>query len=93
MQRADANVKMKDGIQEDEELVIFSQDVKALYHSLDIDDITESIRKAVMETKVTFKNVDMETVGKYLAIHMTKEEQKKLNIVSCIPDREGETKG
>ena len=95
MQRAveDANVKMEDGIQEDEELVIFSQDVIALYPSLDIDDITESVRKAVMDTKVSFKNIDMETVGKYLAIHMTKEEQKKLNIVSCIPDREGETKG
>ena len=92
MQRAveDANVKVEDGLQEDEELIIFSQDVEMLYISLNIEDITESVRKAVMETKVTFKNLDMESVGKYLAIHMTIEEQKKLIIVSCIPDREGE---
>ena len=46
-----------------------------------------------MDTEITFKNLDMKTVGKYLAIHMTKEEQRKMNIVSCVPDREGETKG
>ena len=46
-----------------------------------------------METKLTFDNVDMKTVGKYLAINMSKKEQKSLNIVSCIPTREGEAEG
>ena len=95
MQRAvgDANEKTNNGGEDEDEVVLISQDVRALYPSLDIQDITEAVREAMMETKLTFDNVDMKTVGKYLAINMSKKEQKSLNIVSCIPTREGEAEG
>ena len=78
MQRAvgDANEKTNNGGEDEDEVVLISQDVRALYPSLDIQDITEAVREAMMETKLTFDNVDMKTVGKYLAINMSKKEQK-----------------
>ena len=78
MQRAvgDANDKAKD-VGEEDDIIIFSQDVRALYPSLDIEDITEAVREAMMETELSFENVDVETVGKYLAVNMSKADRKK----------------
>ena len=47
----------------------------------------------MMETTMEFENVDMREIAKYLAINMSKEDQRNLHIISCIPDRVVELEG
>ena len=92
MQRAVHDVN-KDAVDSETKRIIFSQDVKALYPSLSIEDIKELVKEVMMETEVEYKNLDIKMVAKYLAVNMTKEEQRKENIISCIPDRLTELEG
>jgi hypothetical protein len=85
MQRAVHDVNKKE--MNETKKVIFSQDVKALYPSLSIEDVKELVVASIMETEVEFLNVDIKMVGKYLAVNLTKDEQSKQNIISCLPDR------
>ena len=79
------------------DIIILIQDVRALYHSLDIDETIKIVFEAMMESEVKFDDVDIKDVAKYIAISMSQEDQRKLSIISCIPDRvvelEGEVKG
>jgi hypothetical protein len=61
-------------------LVVISQDVKALYPSLDWDVVIEIVGKLIEETDVKFENMDYRVLGKYLAIHLTPEEITKNNL-------------
>ena len=49
---------------------------------------------AIMETEVEFLSVDKKKmVAKYLAVNLTEDEQRKQNIICCIPDRVTELEG
>jgi hypothetical protein len=69
------------------DLVVISQDVKALYPSLDWEDVIEIVGKLIEETDVKFENMDYRVLGKYLAIHLTPEEITKNNLKTVIPKR------
>ena len=68
-----------------------------MYPSLDIDETIKIVFEATMESEVKCDDVDIKDVAKYIAISMSQEDQRKLSIISCIPDRvvelEGEVKG
>ena len=42
---------------------------------------------------MSFENIDYIEVGKYLAVSYEREELKKANVISCIPNRNVETEG
>ena len=46
-----------------------------------------------MESEVEFENVEINEVAKYLAINLSKDDQRLLNIISCIPDGVVELEG
>ena len=63
-------------IQETFAPVIVGADVKALYPSLSDLESALICYKAVIETKVTFTNINYRLATKYIAICMTDDEQK-----------------
>ena len=69
------------------EIVVISQDVKALYPSLDWDTIVKIIGKILEETEIVFKDINYRNLGKYLAVHMTPEEISKDNLQSVVPTK------
>ena len=82
-------------ISEDRELVVLSQDVKALYPSIKKEETIKIVGKLIEETEIEFDDVDYKCLGKYLAVHLTPEEIANNNLISVIPARrkEKETQG
>ena len=93
MQRAmeDANEEIER--LEIEDAVIFSTDVKALYPSLDLDDVLEAVEKVVIESKYELENVDVKELAKYLKIVVTKEELERRRLTAHLPRRAVEVEG
>ena len=71
----------------DEEVIIFSKDVKALYPSLDHQDVMEAVKRAMIETPMKFANIDWKEAAKYLVVNMSEEELRAKRVWSCIPER------
>ena len=69
------------------EIIVISQDVKALYPSINWDEIVRIFGKILEETSVTFGDVDYRGLGKGLAIHLSQEEIAKNNLTSIIQRR------
>ena len=82
-------------ISEDRELVVLSQDVKALYPSIKKEETIKIVGKLIEETEIEFDDVDYKCLGKYLAVHLTPEEIANNNLISVIPAmrKEKETQG
>ena len=57
------------------EIVVVSQDVRALYPSLDWETVVWIVGKILEETAITFEEVDYKKLGKYLA-HFRKRKYK-----------------
>ena len=69
------------------EIILISQYVKALYPSLDWDEIVKLVGKLLEETDVSFKDIDYKQIGKFLAVHLSPEEIARNNLKSVIPKR------
>ena len=57
--------------------IIGSMDVKALYPSIDIDFAVEKCVEMIIESGVTFENVDTDELGLYLSLVAEEEELEK----------------
>ena len=68
-------------------------DAEALYPSLDIEDIKESVWTLVNKSNIEFKHLDTQELVKFIAVMYTKDEQRKHQIISTIPDRQVELDG
>ena len=80
-----AVMKMANNVQVDNDLVVGSADVKALYPSLDIDFTIENVCDVFFESDVQVKGVDYEEVGLYLAINTEPEVLQRSNIADvCL---------
>ena len=75
---------------EERELVIMSQNVKALYPSLNKMETVRIVGRVIEETELEFDNVDFKCLGKYLVVHLTPEEIASNHLISVIPARRKE---
>ena len=66
---------------------IGSADVKALYPSLDIDSVIESIGKMIMDSEIDIKGVDMQELGLYLSLTRERKYLEDRGIASWCPSR------
>ena len=77
--------------EEDEELKtkcrIISMDVKALYPSMEWNEIIISVRQMIEESNECIKDVDWHEIGKYLSISLSKEEIEREGLKHVIPSR------
>ena len=69
---------------------ILSMDVKALYPSMEWEDIIVSVREMIEGSEMEIDNVDWKEVGKYLAVSMTREDIEREGLRKVIPERKGE---
>ena len=67
--------------------MVLSLDVKALYPSLEPDKCQETIIESVLESRITFSNVNYSEIGKMLRILCTDSEIVKYRLGHLIPIR------
>ena len=77
-------------ISEERGLVVISQDVKALYPSIDKTETVRIVGRMIEETELEFDNIDFKCLGKYLAVHLTQEKITNNHLISVIPARKKE---
>ena len=67
--------------------IIGSMDVEALYPSIDIDFSVDRCVELIYESGVEFINIDVDELGLYLSLCLTKEELIKYGIEHFCPTR------
>ena len=74
-------------IQNPEELVIIGSDVTALYPSLTDIEVAITCFDAVLNSDIKFLNINYQVAGKYVAMHLTPEEQRRSPLYNILPRR------
>ena len=69
------------------EIIVASQDVIGLYPNLDIVQSAEAVQEAVEESTVEFLGVDMDWVGKVIAMASNKQEIEQWGMEDMVPIR------
>ena len=80
-------MKKVNSVQVDNDLVVGSADVKALYPSLDMDFTIEKVCDVFFESDIQIEGVDYGEVGLYLAINIGPEVLQRSNIADVCPTR------
>ena len=70
---------------------IISMDVKALFPSMNWDEIVQAVRDMIENSEKQIEKVDWKEVGKYLAVSLTQEEIIKEGLQHVVPKRINET--
>ena len=87
-----ANQKLSECLPRDD-IAIMSMDAAALFPSLNIKDILNSIWKLIVDTELELQTIDIQELAKYLAVTYKHEELVKNKVISCIPKRQVEIDG
>ena len=66
---------------------VISMDVKALYPSMEWDEIVVAVKEMIENSDKTVENVDWHEIGKYIAVTMSEESIKKEGLEHVIPRR------
>jgi hypothetical protein len=69
-------------------LVVTGVDVEGLYPSLSDIEVVIIVYAAVMNSEIRFEKISYHTAGKYVAKHMTGEEQRRSPLARILPRRE-----
>jgi hypothetical protein len=91
----DLNVKIRkereeieeEGFEEDREMVFFSQDVKALYPRIEAEEAGKIVEEKIIESDLEWEGIEWQEVGKHLAVLMSKEEKKEMEIEDVLPNK------
>ena len=70
---------------------VLSMDVKALYPSMEWEEIIVSVREMIENSEEVIENADYFEIGKYLAVTLSKEEIDNEKLQHVIPQRKIET--
>ena len=76
-----------------EKVTIMSMDASAPFSSFHLLDVLDGIRRLVMDTSLELENLDFKEVVKYLVVSCDIGDFQKVNIVSCLPNRQVEIEG
>ena len=68
-------------------MVVLGSDVINLYPSLDIKKVVREVREAVMETKITWEEVDYLEASRYVALNWSEEECRRSELGRVLPRR------
>ena len=85
-----AAIHTLNGRNSNEELIVGSADVKALYPSLDIEHTAEIVATLFHGSTVEINNIDSEELGLYLALNMNQTSLESENIEDFCPTRKSE---
>ena len=76
-----------------EKCVVLSMDVKALYPSMQWDDIVVAVKEMIEKSELEIDNLDWREVGKYIAVMVPEEIIEKEGLMHVIPKRKKRRKG
>ena len=77
--------------EEKKQCEVISMDVKALYPSMEWEEVITSVKELIENSQEEAKNVDYEEVGRYLAVTMDKDRIVNEGLSHVIPERKVET--
>ena len=80
-------VQNKEMIQDEEMMVIVGSDVEALYPSLSDVEVALICFDAIMNSDINFQMINFRVAGKYVAMHLSKEEQLLSPLRRILPVR------
>ena len=66
-------------------------DVKALYPSMEWEEILKAVKELIEQSEEEVVGADYEEISRYLAVTMTKETIAKEGLTNIIPERKQET--
>ena len=70
-----------------ENCVLLSMDVKALYPSMQWDDIVIAVQDMIVKNRMEIANVDWTEVGKYVAVMVPQDVIEQQGLVNVVPKR------
>ena len=70
---------------------VISMDVKALYPSMEWNEILTAVRELIESSTEEIQGVDYDEIGKYLAVTMNREDIKREGLAHVVPERKVET--
>ena len=79
------NLVNTNGIEED--VIVGSADVKALYPNLNIPDTVKIVGEMFIESKMEIKGVDHKELSLYLSLNRSREQLEIIGIENCCPKR------
>ena len=83
----EANLKTMEDIQDRNDVVIVGSDVCALYPSLNDMEVAIICYQAILDSDIKFLNFNYEVASKYIAMHLTEEEQRRSPLYRVLPRR------
>ena len=92
MKAAFEKYNKEEGVESKKKCKVISMDVKALYPSMEWDEIDKAVRELIETSEREIEGVDWYETGKYLAVEMTEEEIKKEKLKTALPKRKGNAK-
>ena len=88
-----ANQTLRDKPPSTEKVSIISMEAEALYPSLALSDILDSIWTLVTTSNLQFDNINIKEISKYLAVMCSEDNRRKNNVISSIPRRQALIEG
>ena len=83
----EANMRTLEDIQDQNDVVIVGSDVCALYPSLNDIEVAIICYQAILDSNINFQNFNYLVAGKYIAMHLTEEEQRRSPLYRVLPRR------
>ena len=77
--------------EERKDSAIISMDVKALYPSMELDEVVSSVEEMIKTSEREVEKVDYGEIGRYLAVTMTKEKIDEEGLQHVVPTRKRDT--
>ena len=74
-------------------MVLIGSDVVSLYPNLEVGKVVDTVREAVLKSKMTWEDVDYLEGVRYLALNWTQEEYNKSKLRRILPVRRGRRGG
>ena len=74
-----------------QEMVIIGGDVVSLYPNLKIEDVAKDVKEALLQSKLTWQNVDYQEAVRYIALNISAEECARSPLRRLLPWRRGKT--
>ena len=72
-------------------MVIIGSDVISLYPNLDVTQVSKEMETAILESEITWEEVDYLEGARYIALNWSKEECERSSLRRVLPRRRGKT--
>ena len=80
-------------IQDEKDLTITGADVEGLYPNLSDTEVAQICFEAIMNSNIKFEDIDYQKAGKFVAMQLTEDEQRRSPLARVLPRRKTGVRG